>query len=259
VRRAHAHRLDELALVGVRQALFEDLAGMWPVKGHEGHLSESPYVALSALRGSGKPYLSTLSANMRSQLTRSVRLYTELFGPVEVRVANGAEEIGEWYEAMVELHSRRWKLKGELGAFADPVVRRFHRGLLESCAGGVGRDGLVAEILRVRFGLETVAFLYHLRYRRRINFLQSGLAYHEDNRLKPGLVAHALSIERYRQSGDVDEYDFLGGEPEAVRYKRSLATDRRTLAWVELPSPALKMRGLRYLRHVRRRARAWLR
>ena len=114
---------------------------------------------------------------------------------------------------------------------------------------------LAVDLVRIRFGEETIGILFNLRYRRRVNFYQAGLQHYDDNRLKPGLVAHTLAIEHYLVRGE-SEYDFLGGEPEDVRYKRSLARDVRTLAWIQLQAPTVKMRVLGRLRRVRRRAQA---
>jgi CelD/BcsL family acetyltransferase involved in cellulose biosynthesis len=186
-----------------------------------------------------------------------MRLYAQRFGEPELAVATSGAEVEDWFGEMVTLHAATWRARGESGAFADSTVREFHLGLLRSSVGAAAADGLVAEIIRVRFGSQVTGYLYNLRYRGRVSFYQSGLAYHDDNRLKSGLVAHTLAVEHYLAQGE-NEYDFLGGEPESVRYKTSLSTDKRMLAWAELPSPTAKMRLLRGLRLARRRARALL-
>lgn len=248
--------VDELALVGVREELFQELWARWPEPAQEGHLSESPYVNLDEVRASGQPYLSLLSSNTRSQIRRAIRLYEDRFGEPEVRAATSVDELCVWFEAMVSLHTERWSALGETGAFGDASVRAFHLSLLERVLQGRAHE-LRPEVVRVSFGAESIAYLYELRYRGRVSFYQSGLAYHDDNRLKPGLVAHALAVEHYLAAGE-QEYDFLGGEPEAVRYKRSLATNRRMLAWIELPSPTARMRILRGVRLARRGVRSFL-
>lgn len=249
--------VDEFALVGVREELFRELLARWPVQAYEGHLSESPFVDLARIRATGMPYQASLSANTRAQIRRSIRLYTERFGELELRVASSREESVEWFGAMVALHEATWRARGERGAFADPEVREFHVRLLDASREPEATDDLVTDVVRVRFGSEVIGYLYNLRYRGRVSFYQSGLVYHGDNRLKPGLVAHALAIEHYLATGAI-EYDFLGGEPESVRYKTSLSTGKRMLAWVQLPSPTYKMRAIRMLRLARRRARALL-
>ncbi|MEX2048894.1 MAG: GNAT family N-acetyltransferase [Gemmatimonadota bacterium] len=244
--------VDELALRGVREHLYQELRTRWPEPVHEGFLSESPFVSLGHVRAGGEPYLSSLSSNTRSQIRRSIRLYQCRFGDPEVRAA-GPLEVRAWFDRMVMLHTGRWRQRGGEGAFVDPAVCSFHVGLLEGTF--EAPSDFQPELLRVSFGREAIAYLYQLRYRGRVSFYQSGLAYHDDNRLKPGLVAHAFAIEHYISLGE-SEYDLLGGEPEAVRYKRSLATDGRMLAWIELPSPTAKMRLLRGARLARRGVRS---
>ena len=62
-----------------------------------------------------------------------------------------------------------------------------------------------------------------------VAFYQSGFRYEADNRLKPGLVTHALVIQACLDRG-LDVYDFLASEVAGSRYKQSLATDNAKLA-----------------------------
>lgn len=243
---------DELALVGVREGAAEAIRSRWPADYSEGYVSEAPYVALDRLRAEGTPYLSSLSPNTRSQLRRSIRLYEERFGRPSMAVAADRSEGTKWLSELVVLSGKRWRARGERGALEGETVRRFHEYLLEQCIAGDGPDQLSVDIIRIRFGQELLGFLFNLRYRGRVNYYQSGLRYQDDNRLKPGLVAHAFAVEHYLARGD-HEYDFLGGEPEPVRYKRSLSTDVRGLAWMELQAATPKMRLLGVLRRLRRR------
>jgi hypothetical protein len=246
---------DEFALVGVTDKAATAVRCRWPSESYEGHFSEAPYVSLERLRADGTSYASTLSANTRWQIRRSIRLFTETYGGLSVEVAQPGGQLAAWFSEMISLHEERWRREGESGAFWREPILRFHERLHEMCAAGQEPDQLAVDLLRVRFGEETIGLLYNLRYRGRVNFYQSGLRYHRDNRLKPGLVTHALAVDHYLAGGE-DEYDFLGGEPGPVRYKRSLSTDIRTLAWIELPAPSLKMRVIDGIRHGRRRVRS---
>jgi CelD/BcsL family acetyltransferase involved in cellulose biosynthesis len=109
--------------------------------------------------------------------------------------------------------------------------------------------------VRLSFGDEAIGFLYTLTSGGSVCFYQSGLKYHPDNRLKPGLVTHVLAAEYLLENG-ADEYDFLGGEPVPVRYKRSLSTDVRMLAWLHLPAPSLKMQAFYAVRRLVRALRS---
>ena len=111
-------------------------------------------------------------------------------------------------------------------------------------------DDLHVDLVRVRFGETVVGVLYNLRLRGYVSFYQSGLVYSNDNRCKPGLVTHALTIEHYL-TGDTIEYDFLAGDPSTLRYKQSLAHESRQLVWEEFFFPTLKTRLVERLRSLR--------
>ena len=243
--------VDEVALVGVRERLAEELRRAWPVQHWEGYYGQAPYIPLDDVRASGLPYLAFLSSNTRAQIRRSVRLYESIHGPCSLRRARTAAEAQAWLSELVSLHEARWRSVGERGAFHEEHARHFHEKLVGEALADRGEDCLVVDLLRVTFGDRSIGVLYNLRYRSRVCFLQCGLDYEGDNRLKPGLVAHAAAIGHYTELGTL-EYDFLGGEPEPVQYKTSLTTHSRTLAWIQLPSPTLKMGILNLTREVGR-------
>ena len=241
---------QELALAGVREAAAAEIQALWPCPVWNGFLSESPYVNLDRIRQTDGQYLNCISRNTRSQVRRSLRLYAERFGEATLERARSREESLQWFDEMVELHEARWQRRGESGAFSD-AARSFHRRLIERCHDGPA-DELRATLLRARCGATTIGVLYLLEFCGRANFYQSGLRADDDDRLKSGLVTHVLAVEHYLRAGFA-EYDFLGGEPQAARYKQSLATDRRLLAWQELPAPTVWMRLMGWLRRARRR------
>lgn len=246
--------VDELVLAGVRESTAVALQERWPVQSQEGYFSEAPYVALEDLRASHTPYLETLTSGARSRVRRSIRLYRDRFGPERIELARPGREALDWFAEMVTLHETRWRAKGHSGSFQRPAVRHFHEGLL--ARGGAGPStGLKAEIMRLSFGDEAIGFLYTLTSGGSVCFFQSGLKYHADNRLKPGLVTHVLAAEYFLDHG-ADEYDFLGGEPEPVRYKRSLSTDVRLLGWLHLPAPSRKMQAFYAIRRLLRALRS---
>lgn len=246
---------DECMMDGVRDELFNELRSRWPGLASGSVRSESPYVDLARVRAAGGGYLGVLSSNTRSQIRRSMRLYARRYGDLVLEVAQGADQTLQWLADLVDLHEAVWQARGEGGAFG-PDARRFHerlieRGRAERTDGG---GDLEIEIARVRAGDHTIGMLYHLVCRGRVHFLQSGFRYEEDARLKPGLVSHCMSIEACLERG-LAEYDFLGGEPRSVRYKRSLSTDARKLYWAQLPAPSVKMRVLEILRQSKHRFR----
>lgn len=236
---------DEVRLNGVRSHLYRELSRRWPSPGWTTYSSESPYIDLVGIRASGRPYLQHLSANTRAQIRRSIRLYEKGFGPPSVAVADGSGQASAWFEELVELHERSWQMRGHRGGFQGNA-RAFHQSLIRTVGSASGGDGLTVDLVRVRFGEDTVGLLYNVVHQGRILFYQSGLRYDADGRLKPGLVSHALAVSHYLDRDGL-EYDFLGGESEPVQYKRSLTTHQRPLHWAHLIAPGPKMGFLRNL------------
>jgi CelD/BcsL family acetyltransferase involved in cellulose biosynthesis len=243
---------DEVELAGTRPRLLLELlpllGGGLPWNGYE---SESPYVVLQEVRDSGGDYLATLSSNARAQIRRSLRQYERIFGAVELSVATTSDTALEWFGQMLEMHDRRWSAEPS-GFPAD--ARRLHADLIRENLDARAARGLRTDVLRIRFGTKTIAILYNLVFQGRVHFFQSGLSYYDDRKLKPGLVAHALAIQHYVDVGE-HEYDFLGGDPAPVRYKRSMSSHRRPLVWASISVPTPKSKLINRLRLIWRRVR----
>jgi hypothetical protein len=216
----------------------------------DGYWSEDPFVDLARLRAAGQDYLASISSETRRQITRSIRLYGEASGQAAIDVPATAEDAVPVFEELRGLHEARWRGRGSEGAFANPRRLGLYRALLGTCGEECG-----ARLLRVRFGDVTVGVLYNFVHRGRIFFSQSGFRYESDNRLKPGLVTHALAIAHCLERGYA-EYDFGAGEPAAVRYKTSLGTDRRRMGWLHLQRPSAKMALIVGLQLARQRWRS---
>lgn len=182
----------------------------------------APWVDLTATRTAGAGYLATLSANTRQQIRRSLRS----LGDPLIRRAETLDEALEWFEAMIVLHERTWRTRGEAGAFATEWIRGFHRELL---ARAHPRGEL--DFLRLESQGHAIAYLYNFRLGDRVYAYQSGMQTAGVGASgKPGLTAHVLAIQRSLELGDAS-YDFLAG---AQRYKTSLANARTPLFWAEL-------------------------
>jgi CelD/BcsL family acetyltransferase involved in cellulose biosynthesis len=247
VRHLLSRGVEQLYLAGFRARGAGAILGEWPETAFIGNWSEDPFVNLQSLRDSGKPYLSALSANTRSQVRRSARLYTEMYGGPRLEVARDAPMAREWLGELITMHEARWRARGLSGAFASDDVRRFHGLVIERAFRDPGT--LEVDIVRIRFGSTTIGMLYNMKRGGVVSFYQSGFRYEDDNRQKPGLVAHSLAVQQYLETG-AREYDFLSGEREPVQYKRSLATGARTLLWAEVPIPSSRMRVIGRLRSL---------
>lgn len=188
----------------------------------------APLVDLGAVRRAGGDYLATLSANTRYQIRRSARRYGAR-GEVALGRAATEDEALAWLDALAALHGRAWRSRGERGAFASAFALRFHRALVRRA---MARGEV--DMLRVTAGPSVVGHLYNFRLRGRVYAYQSGLDLADAGAHdKPGLVCHALAVQRSVASED-RSYDFLAG---ADRYKLSLANAASPLLWAETVRP----------------------
>lgn len=185
----------------------------------------APFVDLAALRGAGRDFLASRSANTRQQIRRSLRFYA---APRLECAADTAQAL-LWFDGLVAQHSASWQARGKPGAFASPFMLRFHHALIAQAT----PRGEV-EMLRLSGAQGTIGHLYNFRHRGRVSAYQSGFALEgAGNQGKPGLTSHMMAIERALMAGDA-VYDFLGG---ADRYKLSLADGTVPLLWAELVRP----------------------
>ncbi len=175
--------------------------------------SRCAVVDLEAIRLWGDGYLARLSSGTRAQIRRAAKLYGER-GALRIEAARDSTEAVAWLEPLASLHEARLRSKGVRGAFGAPGFMEFHAALVARA----WPEGTV-ELLRVRAGEEVIGYLYNFLWRGWVGYYTSGFVYPDDNRLKPGLVAHWLAIERHLAAGD-RVYDFMAGES---RYKTSMA------------------------------------
>jgi CelD/BcsL family acetyltransferase involved in cellulose biosynthesis len=202
----------------------------------------SAHVDLARIRASGTPYLAHLRANTRHQIRRARALYAAR-GPLVLDRATSVPEALGFFREAGALHQRRWRERGKPGAFGHPFYVGFHERLITT-----GLPAGVVELVRVRAGDTTVGHLYNFVHRGRIYFYFSGLRFEDDNRLKPGLVAHAACIEDHLEAG-ADIYDFMGG---AERYKLNLGRPGPDIVGVVVERPRAHLRleaALRRAKH----------
>jgi CelD/BcsL family acetyltransferase involved in cellulose biosynthesis len=86
-----------------------------------------PYVNLPA---SNEDFANGLSRNMRKNLRKGMRKLSKKY-KVEVKTQKAYRSTKEAMEAFFKLHQKRWRSKGERGAFASEVFRNFHLDLAE--------------------------------------------------------------------------------------------------------------------------------
>ena len=79
-----------------------------------------------ALPGSWEEYLAQLSKTNRKRARRIDRNYLQS-GRASLHRVLDAADLDYAYDLLVDLHTKRWKTRGEEGIFAEPGVDAFHR------------------------------------------------------------------------------------------------------------------------------------
>ncbi len=196
----------------------------------------SAQVNLAALRGKNitdrDGYIASLGKSTRSQIRRSARLYEEEHGPLSIQAATTRDQADAFMAELGHHHEAKWQAQGKAGATVNADYMAFHNRLIAEAL----PTGEI-EILRARAGEYAFGWLYNFVYRGDVLFYLSGFRAEADNRLKPGLVTHALAIERHLQAG-MDVYDFMGG---TNRYKTNLGEPGPDILSLALQRKRLKL------------------
>lgn len=211
---------DELVLSGVSQALVGAAAAAG-LSIQTDRISADYRVDLTKTQAGDADWLGRRSPNLRAQL-RQARAAAERRGPVNLTPARTVDEALIFFDALRELHDRYWQSKRQPGAFDSEFLRSFHRALISDHTD----DGQV-ELLRMSAGQEQLGYLYNFVSAGTVFNYQSGFSYSEDNRNRPGLLAHAMAIERAISRGCTN-YDFLAGD---ASYKARFGENAGSLTW----------------------------
>lgn len=214
---------DELRLGGVPQAWAEGFAAAGLSVARRA-AQPTFAVDLAALRATGAELAATLEPTTRRRLRRALALYAQR-GPLRLERVAATSARRAVAARLRSLHQARWQAVGRPGAFASPIFDAHAAALVDG-----GATSGEAELLQVRAGEATIGVLLNLVAGDRVASYVSGFVRERDNRLKPGLVCHALAIERHAAEGRAS-YDLLAGE---ARYKRSLAGEAAPLVWLSV-------------------------
>ena len=162
-----------------------------------------------------------LSTNLRAQIRQSQSL-AERIGPLVLKQAVSTQQMLEYFENMMGLHTVYWQKRNKPGAFASAFARKFHRELISFHS-----DQAQIELLELAAGSHVLGYLYNFRYAGRICNYQSGFSYTNDNRHRPGLIAHTMAIEQAVKQG-LHTYDFLAGD---ALYKARFGQHLGSMIW----------------------------
>ncbi|HXT97428.1 MAG TPA: GNAT family N-acetyltransferase [Polyangia bacterium] len=233
---------DEFAAFALAEAIVPEALSACRLERSE---KNSCFVDLTAFPATLDGFLAVLSRNSREQIRRSLKLYRQS-GEIALQAAATVDEGHAFLDQLGALHQTSWAARGQPGVFSSARFMAFHRALVARAlpAGNV-------LLLRVAVGASPIGLLYGFREAGSFFFYQSGLSPSSDNRMKPGLVAHACAIAHCAAAG-LKEYDFLAGESQ---YKRSLSTGTRSLTWLLWRRRGLRLAAIDLLRGARQRLR----
>jgi CelD/BcsL family acetyltransferase involved in cellulose biosynthesis len=187
--------------------------------------------------------ISALGNNTRYNIRRSLRLFDMNFGPRSIEWAETPEQARDILRELIHLHQKRWQRVGLPGAFQSERVRRYHEDLIDALS--LWPQGSLI-VFRVKQGETTIGCLFNFVEGGHVMSYKSGLALFDDNRLKPGLVAHVVCMQECKRRGLFSEekkggeggkrgllkYDFLTGER---LYKEQLSNTKSDLIWITAP------------------------
>ena len=232
---------DEIVLGGIAPAVISiaETAGL--------HIETdrcSPVFGVDLAAATGA-WEDGLSPNLRAQIRQS-RAFAERSGPLALNPARDTQQALEFFEEMAALHTVYWQGRNKTGAFATDFSRAFHRELI------AGQRGLAdVELLQLTAGSQVLGYLYNFHYAGRVSNYQSGFSYRDDNRHRPGLIAHAMAITQ-AQSRGMRVYDFLAGD---AHYKTRLGSQMGTLSWCRAQKNRPLLRAERAARRLYRSLR----
>jgi len=204
----------------------------------------SYWVDLTAISNSCKDYLSHLSKNTRTQIKRSIKEYESCQGAIKLEFAKDIEQAKVFFSNLEELHQKEWIKRGKAGAFSEPFFRIFHSRLIEK---RFSHNEI--QLVRIFTDKEDLGYLYNFVFNNEVLFYQSGFNYKENNKLRPGIVSHYLTILKCIES-HYHKYNFLVGR---TRYKQSLSTNNDTLNSIILSRNTLKSKLELTLRKIKLR------
>jgi CelD/BcsL family acetyltransferase involved in cellulose biosynthesis len=166
-------------------------------------------------------YLAALPSQRRYLITRSLRDFEEWAqGKQVLRRASSRDELEEGRAILAGLHGERWLERRRGGVFASSRFRRFHELMMPRLLDRGALDLWWLEVNR-----RPVAAVYNFAWDNKVHFYQSGRATDLPKKVRIGIVAHALVMQRAIAEGR-REYDFLAG---TTQYKMQMALSTRPL------------------------------
>ncbi|MEW6730926.1 MAG: GNAT family N-acetyltransferase [Acidobacteriota bacterium] len=219
--------LLRLTALPERSAIYKNFLNSFATDGEylcrQGPEYICPYIEL--IGHSWQSFLNSLSTNMRYNLRRRSRQVFQQLN-AEVEQCQRAEDITHFLDAIFDLHSRRWQLRGGSDGFSGTRIRAFHQAVAEQF---FAQGWLRLYLLKIEN--QPVAGIYGLQYGNTFSFYQSGFA-PDWERYSIGMVLLAQTIKD-AIANNLSVYDFLHGEEE-YKFKWT-NTVRRTYSLMIYP------------------------
>jgi len=231
-----------LRLSGLERDGFERQSGRRLIT-FDRHDDQAYLIDLESARSSPDGYLGTLSANTRRQILRSREILGG-DGNLSFQVAATAEQVDDWLSSMTALQCAWFEAKGQTAALSRPFFSQFVRRLIfENLTSGS------VELIQCRSDDSPVGYLLNLKSDDHVYSYQSAFVQYDDNKIKPGLMCHAMLAENYAAQG-MAFYNLLAGDSQ---YKKSLSNKSHSLHWTSLAVPSARVSAFIQLRRWLRR------
>ena len=235
----HKYQCDEIIISMILKSRAESLLKNF--KHASISLSTPAYKTnLQQLSVNKRRYLDSLSRNTRYQINHSKKKYETQYGSLKLSFAKNIKQALQYWEEAGELHIKRWHDSG----FKNPKFVSFHKEFMIN-----NFDSGLIDVAKITAENHLIAIIYNIIYKKNVYFYLQGLQPETDGKLKPGLIAHSMLIEHYRQQG-MNSYDFMGGYSQ---YKKQLSQAAETLLIIKIQKPLLKFRVENIARSIKQK------
>jgi len=206
-----------------------------------------PHLKIS---GDFETYLQTLSSNHRANFRRRQRKLHEAC-KVTMDIATAPAQVEKDFDALFELHHKRWTERENTSAFDNETSRLFHRRVAKKMA-----ENGVARIFSLKCDGKIVAALYCFLYDNRLMYYQAGFDIDYESK-SVGLILMGMVLQHCFEQG-YSEFDFLRGLEEYkfhwTKTTRATVAGDVALSW----RARIYLSGLQALRQAKKRVRVFL-
>ena len=218
--------VDRLSFPGVEHDSWEEISKQFKIDKRNSLINSvlTYIVNLDTVRNCSSGYLGTLSSNKRHQINRTIKYYGSV-QDLTIESPVGLESALKIFDELVDLHNYQWVKKIKNSSFSNKVVYDFHHNLISKSWG----DAAIG-IYKISNKKSVIGYIYGFFSNDTFFFYQSAFSYSDDNKVKNGLLCHALLIDYLAELG-LGRYDFLAGD---AQYKKSLSNNSYTMNWVDI-------------------------